>query len=71
VKKISGNNKREEGSPVNSKKVVKAMRRAQKLIQDYYYTLRKELMKRADTIRKWRESDQYDPVMDKWPDLVL
>jgi hypothetical protein len=47
------------------------MYRAQKLIQDFYFHLRKELMKRANTIRKWRESEQYDPVMDRWPDLIF
>ena len=60
-----------EGKPIRSKKVEKVMDRAQKLIQDFYFHLRKELMKRANTIRKWRESEQYDPVMDRWPDLIF
>jgi preprotein translocase subunit SecA len=61
----------EEGRPIHSKEVERAVRRAQKMIQDYYFHLRRELMKRADQIRKWRESNQYDPVMDRWPDLIF
>jgi preprotein translocase subunit SecA len=60
-----------EGKPIRSKKVEKVMDQAQKLIQDFYFHLRKELMKRANMIRKWRESEQYDPVMDRWPDLIF
>jgi preprotein translocase subunit SecA len=62
---------RNDGAPIQSKKVEKAILRAQKVIQDYYFHLRRELMKRADQIRKWRESNQYDPVMDRWPDLIF
>ena len=61
----------EEGRPIHSKEVERAVRRAQKMIQDYYFHLRRELMKRASQIRKWRESNQYDPVMDRWPDLIF
>jgi preprotein translocase subunit SecA len=61
----------EEGKPIHSRQVEKVMDRAQRLIQDFYFHLRKELIKRANTIRKWRESDQYDPVMDRWPDLIF
>ena len=62
---------RNDGVPIQSKKVEKAILRAQKVIQDFYYKLRKELMKRADMIRKWRGSEHYDPVMDRWPDLIF
>lgn len=60
-----------EGKPIRSKKIEKAIARAQKLIQNFYFTLRKELMKRGKMIRKWRESKGYDPVMDRWPDLIF
>jgi len=61
----------EEGKPIRSKKVERLMVKAQKLIQDFYFQLRRDLMKRADRIRKWRESEQYDSVMDRWPDLIF
>jgi len=70
VKRFAGK-MREEGEAIHSKKTEKAFGQAQKIIQDFYYHLRKELMKRADQIRKWRESDRYDPVMDRWPDLIF
>jgi hypothetical protein len=51
--------------------VERAIEQAQEFIQKYYFELRKELMKRAITIRKWRESDRYDPFMEKWSDFVF
>jgi preprotein translocase subunit SecA len=71
IQKFARDGGDEEGKPIRSKQVEKVMDRAQKLIQDFYFHLRKELMKRANTIRKWRESEQYDPVMDRWPDLIF
>ena len=71
IQKFTRDGAGEEGKPIRSKEVEKVMDRAQKLIQDFYFYLRKELMKRANTIRKWRESEQYDPVMDRWPDLIF
>jgi preprotein translocase subunit SecA len=71
IQKFAGDGAGEEGKPIHSKQVEEVMDRAQKLIQDFYFHLRKELMKRANTIRKWRESEQYDPVMDRWPDLIF
>jgi preprotein translocase subunit SecA len=71
IQKLGRDGGGNEGKPIRSKKVERVMYRAQKLIQDFYFHLRKELMKRANTIRKWRESEQYDPVMDRWPDLIF
>jgi preprotein translocase subunit SecA len=57
--------------PIDSKRVDRAIYRAQNMIQDFYFHLRKELMKRANKIKKWRDSDRYDPIMDKWHDLIF
>jgi len=70
MRKIS-EGKGEDERPISSKELERGMRHAQKMIQDYYFHLRRALMKRADQIRKWRDSDQYDPVMDRWPDLIF
>ncbi|MEM3112521.1 MAG: helicase-related protein [Candidatus Anstonellales archaeon] len=61
----------EEGIPIQSREVERLIQKAQKLIQNFYFQLRRELMKRAETIRKWRESKHYDPVLDRWPDLIF
>lgn len=70
IQKFKG--KREpSGKFIDSKKIERAIYRAQDMIQNFYFHLRKELMKRANKIRKWRDSNLYDPVMDKWRDLIF
>lgn len=59
------------GQPIQSRKAAQAIGEAQEIIQNFYFHLRTELMKRADQIRKWRDSERYDPVMDRWPDLIF
>lgn len=71
IQRLSKDGGREEGVPLRSREVERLISKAQKLIQDFYFQLRKQLMKRAETIRKWRESKHYDPVMDRWPDLIF
>jgi preprotein translocase subunit SecA len=62
---------RDKEIPIQGEEVARLISRAQKTIQNYHYQLRKKLMKRADEIRKWRDSDKYDRVLDKWPDLIF
>jgi len=63
--------KSEAGKPIHSRKVERLMERAQKFIQKYHFQLRKQLMKRATMIRNWRESDRYDPFLEKWEHFVF
>ena len=63
--------KDETGKLIRPKSVEKRITEAQSYIQRYYFQLRKGLIKQAEQIRKWRESDRYDPLWDQWSHFVF
>ncbi len=60
----------ETGKLIRPKSVEKKITEAQCYIQKYYFQLRKGLMKQAEHIRKWRKSENYDPLWDSWSHFV-
>ncbi len=62
--------KDETGKLIHPGTAEKKIRDAQRFIQRYHFRLRKGLMKQAEQIRKWRESDSYNPYADRWSHFV-
>lgn len=69
IKRVS-KKKEENGKLIHPRNVEKKIVYAQNYIQRYHFKLRKGLMKQAEQIRKWRESDDYNPYADKWSHFV-
>ncbi len=63
--------KDDTGKLIQPKSVEKKIMEAQLFIQRYHFQLRKGLIKQADQIRKWRESDKYNPFADNWDHFVF